>query len=268
MRRALPKIVTHHVSPQRDVPAPQLRIALVADLHACWPWMTTHHIGAIVDQTNALQVDLIVLLGDYAGHVWGSRPLNPADVTRELSRLKAPLGAHAIMGNHDWKDDAQARRSRQGPTHWHHAFDAAGLSCLHNRTVQIDVDGTSFTLAGLDSQRAFSNGLLKGFSGADDLPAIAPQLDPNQFTILLAHEPDIFPDLETHIDLTLCGHMHAGQISPFGRALVAPSKFGTRYAYGLYKSGTRQMVVSGGLGYSGPPLRIGAPPEITLVEIQ
>jgi hypothetical protein len=92
-------------------------------------------------------------------------------------------------------------------------------------------------------------------------------LDPGTLAILMAHEPDIFPDLEHPVDLVLSGHTHGGQVAPFGRALVVPSRHGTRDAYGLFRSGERQMIVSDGLGSTTLPLRLGRPPEIVLVDL-
>ncbi len=258
------QVATHRVASLRGVAVPRMRIAMVADLHACRPAMGARRIAAIVDRVNALAPDLICLLGDYAGHAWGNRTLRPAEVIPPLLRLSAPLGVVAVFGNHDWVDDGTARRGRSAETHWHRAFAAAGIETLVNAVRPLEAGGVGITLAGLDSQRA--HGRRPG-QGADDWPAVAGRIDPGRFTILLAHEPDIFADLPEHVDLTLAGHLHGGQIRLFGRAWVCPSRYGTRYDRGHFREGTRQMVVSQGLGCSGPPLRLGAPPEITLVEL-
>src|SRR5262245_4338224 len=81
----------------------QLKIAALADLHACEPWMDLDRIADIVDQTNALGADVIVMLGDYvAGMRKVSRFIPPAEWAPVLAGLKAPLGVHAVLGNHDW----------------------------------------------------------------------------------------------------------------------------------------------------------------------
>ena len=84
---------------------------------------------------------------------------------------------------------------------------------------------------------------------------------------LMAHEPDIFPEVPGRVALTLSGHTHGGQVRVFGYAPIVPSKFGTRYAYGHVVENARHLVVSGGLGCSGVPFRFGSPPEIVLVEL-
>ncbi len=259
------RVVTYRIAPRRDVAAPRIRIAVVADIHACRPIMDARRIGRIVDETNALGADLICLLGDYAGHAWLTWRLSPDEVVPQLCRLSAPLGVVAVMGNHDWKDDPAARKGRAPETLWHRAFRDAGLAMLNNDLRRIGAPGAAVTLAGIESQRA--HGRRPDRRRADDFETVARRLDPDRYTILLAHEPDIFPGLPDHVDLTLSGHLHGGQIRAFGRAWVAPSAYGTRFAMGHFAAGSKQMVVSAGLGCSGPPFRIGVPPEITLVEI-
>src|SRR5207249_6921659 len=92
-----------------------LRIAVVADLHACDPWMPLERIEAIVDRTNALNADLIVLLGDYvAGLHQVTRIIPSNEWARMLAGLKAPLGVHAVMGNHDYWDDRTVQQTGHG----------------------------------------------------------------------------------------------------------------------------------------------------------
>ncbi|NRB04376.1 MAG: metallophosphoesterase [Rhodobacteraceae bacterium] len=245
---------------------PKLRIAMVADLHACTRFMDEARVAQIVQQTQALNADLICLMGDYPGHLRFSKPLAPQVVARHLAELEAPMGVFAVFGNHDWHNDPVAKTARASRTKWHDAFEAAGLTTLVNTHVTLNANGVPLTLAGVDSQRAYHS-KFQPVLGADDLPAALTGSDPQTFAILLAHEPDLFPTLPGHVDLMLSGHMHGGQIRPFGRALYAPSRFGTRYAYGHYVERAQQLVVSGGLGYSSIPLRWGMPSELTLVEL-
>ena len=85
--------------------------------------------------------------------------------------------------------------------------------------------------------------------------------------ILMAHEPDIFPDVPDRVCLTLSGHTHGGQVRLFGWSPVVPSRYGNRYAYGAIQEGGRHLVVSGGIGCSIAPIRFGMPPEITVVDL-
>lgn len=255
-------ITRYRIAPRREVAAPRIRIAVLADLHACTPFMDEARIARIVDEVQALEADMICLLGDYAGHAWASKTLKPAQVAPLLARLTAPLGVHAVMGNHDWHDDPAAKRSRAASTIWHDALTEAGLPPLLNAARRMTVGGVAFTLAGLESQRAYSDD-----HGADDVAAALAGTDPGHFTILLAHEPDIFPTLPDQVDLTLSGHTHAGQIRLFGRPWVVPSHHGRRYAYGHHADGSKQLVVSAGVGNTGPPFRLFCPPELVLIEV-
>jgi predicted MPP superfamily phosphohydrolase len=102
----------------------------------------------------------------------------------------------------------------------------------------------------------------------DDLPGTLRQADSSDPVILLAHEPDIFPQVPDRVALTLCGHTHGGQIRiPLLWEHFVPSQYGTRYAYGHIVEEGRHMIVSGGLGTSAVPARLGVPPEILRVEI-
>jgi len=85
--------------------------------------------------------------------------------------------------------------------------------------------------------------------------------------VLMAHEPDIFPRVPDRVALTVCGHTHGGQVRLIGYAPIVPSKFGDRYVYGHIVEEGRNLVVSGGLGCSGLPLRFGSPPEIVMIEL-
>jgi len=245
-----------------------LRIAMVADLHAGVPTMGPERIAGIVSKANGLGADLILLMGDYrATHPYQSRKVPIEEAAPILAGLRAPLGVYAIMGNHDWRDDPAAQARGKGPTHSQSVLESHGIAVLANRAVRLDSPAGPFWLAGLDSQAAFSRRMVPDRPGADDLPGTLAQCTDAAPVLLAAHEPDIFPQVPLRVVLTLAGHTHGGQIRLLGWAPVVPSRYGSRYAYGHHTEEGRQMVVSGGLGCSGFPLRFGMPPEITLVEI-
>jgi predicted MPP superfamily phosphohydrolase len=263
----LARVTTYRIAPLRGVPVPRLRIAILSDLHANRPFMGPGVLRRLVAQTQGLEPDLVLLLGDYAGHVIGGRSLSPRDVTDALAPLDAPLGVFAVFGNHDWRNDPAPAPGRAIPTIWHRGFDDAGIRTLSNTVQRLEAQGVAFQLAGLESQRAFKFRRPRRVEGQDDLPAVMDAIDPSVFTLLMAHEPDIFPDLADCIDLTVSGHTHGGQIVPFGKPLIVPSRYGARYAYGAFTEGQKQMVVSGGLGNTTLPFRIGRPPEIVVLEL-
>jgi len=247
-----------------------LSIAVVADLHACEPWMNVARIEAIVAQTNALGADLIVLLGDFSsGHRLVTRRLEPAEWARPLAQLKAPLGVHAILGNHDWWDDRAVQAIRRGPPYGRGALEQAGIPVYENDVVRLSKDGRAFWLAGLGDQLAFwpvrrhYPGLRWGI---DDLAATLAKTKDAEPVILLAHEPDIMPRVPERVSLVLSGHTHGGQVRLFGFSPVVPSRYGNRFAYGHVREQT-DLIVSGGLGCSIAPVRLGVPPEILLVKV-
>ena len=106
-----------------------------------------------------------------------------------------------------------------------------------------------------------------GFTGLHDLGGTLAKVGDEAPVILLAHEPDIFPEVPDRVTLTLSGHTHGGQIRLFGYSPVVPSRFGNRYAYGHVVEGSRNLIVSGGLGFSIAPIRFGVRPEILAVDL-
>jgi uncharacterized protein len=119
-----------------------LKIAVVADLHACDPWMSLEHIEAIVDRTNALKADIIVMLGDYvAGHRHVTRYIPAREWAPVLAGLKAPLGVHAILGNHDWWEDKAVQREGRGLTVARRALEGVGIPVYENDAARLTKAG-------------------------------------------------------------------------------------------------------------------------------
>jgi len=256
------EVTRYRLSPPGWPAGLRLRIAVVADLHVGEPYMGLGRIRQIVDTANDLAPDLTVVLGDYhASHRFITRSVSPPDAAAALARLAAPLGRWAILGNHDYWAGAQV---------WRSALAAAGVPLLENRAVRLAHTGVAFWLAGLASMLALRIVLptgRRGFHGLHNLPATLRQVSDDAPVILLAHEPDIFPDVPARVALTLAGHTHGGQVRLFGYSPRVPSRFGNRFAYGHVVEDGRHMIVSGGLGISVLPVRLGVPPEILLVEL-
>ena len=128
-------------------------------------------------------------------------------------------------------------------------------------------------LAGLGDQWAFPRwlqppGVRRIHRGIDDLVSTLAMITDDAPLILMAHEPDIFARAPARIALTVSGHTHGGQVRLFGWSPVVPSRYGNRYAYGHIVENGRNLIVSAGLGVSSKmPLRLGAPPEIVLIEL-
>jgi uncharacterized protein len=235
----------------------RLSITVIADIHAGGPNMTVSHVRRMVDTANELKSDLVVLLGDYIATYRFVDVRMPNRIwAAELARLSAPLGTWAVLGNHDWWHDPAGIRT---------SLTAVGISVLENDAVLLGPEGARFWLAGLGDQRAYRLGHGR-FRGVDDLPRTLSQIRTGDPIVLLAHEPDIFAHLPERIALTLAGHTHGGQIRlPLIWPAFVPSKYGARYAYGHVVEDGRHLIVSGGLGTSFIPARLGMPPEVVQV---
>lgn len=249
----------------------KLRIVALADIHACRPWMTPERIASLVEEANALQPDLIVLLGDYVSRPrWISDWVDYSEWAPALAGLKAPLGVFAILGNHDWWEDLAAQKTGEGPTMARKALEGVGIPVLENDVVKLAKGGRGVWIAGLADQLALrprQGRTGDGFTGLDDLPGTLAKVNDDSPVILLAHEPDIFPKVPRRVALTLSGHTHGGQVRLFGYSPLVPSRYGNRYAYGHVVEGDRHLIVSGGLGMSILPIRFGVRPELLAIDL-
>lgn len=250
---------------------PKLRIVALADFHACEPWMTVPRIASICDAANAIQPDIILLLGDFvSGMRFVTGSVAPEAWSAELARLAAPLGVHAIQGNHDWWEDEAVQLAGGGETFAFRALRDAGIPVYENDSIRLEKDGKQFWLAGLSSQVALLPGERYGrrfMEGFDDLDGTLAKVTDDAPILLMAHEPDIFTQVPARVSVTLSGHTHGGQVRLFGYSPVVPSRYGNRFAYGHVIEDDRNLVVSGGLGCSIMPIRFGSPPEITIIEL-
>lgn len=217
---------------------------------------------------DSIGADLIAVMGDYiADHAFVTSAVPMAEVARAIASLRAPLGVFAVMGNHDWRADPGARQRMRGPTTYARQLVDAGVTVLENQAHRIEAAGHGLWVLGLGTQQVTRAGRKSAWHGVDDLPATLAGLTDDAPAILLAHEPDVFPSVPHRVALTIAGHTHGGQII-FGRwAPVVPSRFGARYAWGHICEDGRHLVVSGGLGCSGLPLRVGRRPEITVITL-
>lgn len=269
-------VVRYQVTPPGWPMRLKLRLAVLADLHVCEPFMSAARVRQIVARSNALAPDAVALLGDYVVSYRMARLARavPHEVWADtLAGLNAPLGVHAVLGNHDWWEEKELQRTRNVLPNAHTALEAAGIPVYQNDAVRLEKDGVPFWIAGLGDQWAYwlrHEGEARnksGYVGVDDLEGTLAKVTDDAPVILMAHEPDIFPDIPSRVALTLSGHTHGGQVRVLGYAPIVPSRFGQRYAYGHIVEEGRSLVVSGGLGCSGIPVRFGVPPEIVLIEL-
>jgi uncharacterized protein len=206
---------------------------------------------AATQRATASSPDLILLGGDFTDAHWlfGSK-LAPERIAERLEALRAPLGRLAVLGNHDWK--------AFGMRMWTALADA-GIPVLENDSTAIDAPGGCFHVAGLADVRYRRPDLHRALADIpDDEPVIA-----------LAHDPDLFPFMPARVALTVSGHTHGGQVAiPVVRRPFIPSRHGERFARGHIVEHGRHLFVGAGLGTSGLPVRLLAPPELILLELR
>src|SRR5882757_5912180 len=261
-------VTRYRLSPSQWPADFRLNIAVIADLHACDPWMSLERIHNIVERTNSLNADIIVMLGDYvAGHRKVTRFIPAGEWAPVLAGLKAPLGVHAILGNHDWWEDKTVQREGKGLTVARRALEASGIPVYENDAKRLSKGGRPFWLAGLGDQLAYMPA--RRFRpvrriGVDDLGATLSKVTDDAPLILMAHEPDVATRVSSRVSLQLSGHTHGGQVRLFGWSPVSVS--GPQLTYGYVRMNC-DVVVSGGLGCSIMPFRLGVPPEIVLVSL-
>ncbi len=215
------------------------RLVQLSDLHVS-AQIGGDFVREVVNQTNALKPDGIVITGDLVDG--GITELGPH--LESLRDLHAPEGVFAVTGNHEYIS---------GADEWVAYFATLGLRVLRNERISLQ----SFDLAGIDDDVGPS---WLPHHGPDLQKALADR-DRNRPVVLLAHRPTQLPHAAEHeVDLQLSGHTHGGQIKPLD-LLEAP------YVWGLYQLKKTILYVSAGTGYWGPPMRLGTRAEITLLEL-
>jgi predicted MPP superfamily phosphohydrolase len=227
-----------------------LRIAVISDIHVGGPFIDEQKLKLIVERTNQLQPDLIVLLGDYmSGNSWHGHRVEPEVFAPLLKNLHAPLGVYSILGNHDWWYDGEKVRA---------ALEQNGIKVLENETAEVKWRGSSFWLAGLADR----------WTRPQLINETIARIPPGQTIIALTHNPDIFPGLPQRVPLLLAGHTHGGQVNlPLIGRPIEPSEFGQRYAAGVVFENGHHLFVTTGIGTSIMPVRFRVTPEIVLLTI-
>jgi predicted MPP superfamily phosphohydrolase len=248
-----------------------LRIAQLSDIHI-GDYMPPHEIARAVDMANDLQPDISFVTGDFVSSVG-----DPLDVCiTELSRLRAPLGVWGCNGNHEIYAGVEEDAER--------LFREKGMRLLRAQSAVVEHNGARFNLLGVDYQRDHMT------SGEDAGPQsmlreIEPLVRRDMANILLSHNPNSFRRAaELGIELSLAGHTHGGQVKvEIVDHNVSPARLMTPFVAGLYhlpmnghggtatgSSGLQKaaLYVNRGLGTIGFPVRLGVPPEITLLTLR
>ncbi len=230
------------------------RICQLSDIHI-GPFMPVEEIRKYAAIANAQKADLIVLTGDFVTF----DPNTQGAVVEALSGLRAPFGVYGCLGNHDAWAGVEDSITQ--------LFQRAGVRILRGVNTPIASNGESFNLIGVDFQSPHRFGPSPAV--AHLLGNIERLIDRDRVNILLSHNPDTFGRAaELGIDLSLAGHTHGGQAAlEFISPEIAPSRLVTPYVAGLFQKPGSQLYVNRGIGTIFVPIRLGAPPEITVYKL-
>lgn len=243
---------TRHVEvtmPRLGVGLEGLRVVMITDTHF-GPLNRARWSAAVADRVNELDADVLCHVGDIADGT-ADRRENQA---RPLASMRARLARVYVTGNHEYISEAQG---------WLDYMRGIGWDALHNRHIVVERGGDRLVVAGVDDATAERSGV--DGHGAN-LEAALSDSDPALPILLLAHQPKQVPQaVEAGIDLQVSGHTHGGQIWPFNFLV----RLDQPVVQGLSKHSERtQLYTSRGTGFWGPPFRVFAPSEITVLTLR
>jgi hypothetical protein len=236
-----------------------MRIAQISDIHY-FEWTETFFLHEVVDHINSLKPDMVVLTGDFVTYGpirWPSQDAHKRFALRHMPACASILGGiqcplrYATLGNHDMM---------VGGRYIYGDLENQGLPVLRNKAIPLERNGQHLWLVGLGSACA---------ADADPDRAIPESaVRDKEAMIVLAHEPDILPEIAKYgPGLMLSGHTHGGQVRiPFLPPAFLP-EYGKKYVEGWFRYGSTQLYVNRGIGTIGVPLRVNCPPEITLLTL-
>jgi uncharacterized protein len=227
-----------------------MRIVQMCDMHV-GGLLGKSFVEQVVHTTNQLAPDVIAIVGDL---VDGSiEQLRPA--LAPMAGLRARYGAFFVTGNHEYYSASTARA-------WMDEIDRMGIRVLRNQRVPVGTTEAGFDVAGVPDHGA---GRFANDGPAENVAEAMAGRDPSRAVVLLAHQPVAIHEAARHgVDLQLSGHTHGGQIWPWG-ALV---RLQQPFVRGLNRLQDTQIYVSCGTGFWGPPMRLGAPAEITEIVLR
>jgi uncharacterized protein len=239
------RVVRHRVRcPGWPVGAGELRIGFVSDLHA-GPTTHSSQIDEALTHLARERPDVLLLGGDY---VFLSEP-PLAVIERAVGRVRAPLGAYGVMGNHDlWGDDRAITAT----------LERAGARVLVNESVSLGAPFEHVSIAGLDDPWTGERDAGRAFVGAP------------RVRVLLMHAPEGLALVgDRPFDVAVCGHTHGGHVAlPGGVPVIVPGPLSRRYAHGRHAiAGGRTLLVSRGVGNTESPVRVNADPDVMLVTL-
>jgi len=232
------------------------RIVQLSDIHI-GPFMPADEIRKYVRIANELKPDLVALTGDFV--TWD--PSTQHAVVNALTGLRAPFGIFGCLGNHEAWSHTEDSITRM--------FQQVGIRMLRQERVPITANGEFLNLIGVDFKTTRHMGPGSETFVRAYLEGVGNLVAPDTVNILMSHNPDTFDRAaELSIDLSLAGHTHGGQVAlEFVSPEIAPSRLVTPYVAGWFQKPGGQLYVNRGIGTIGVPIRVGAPPEITVYEL-
>ncbi len=222
-----------------------LKIAVLSDFHIGRLGIDERQLQKIVDKTNEQNPDLILLLGDYDSLGIYYSKTKPENISNILSQFKAKYGVYTVLGNHDYDKKMPIKP----------IIERTDIKLLEDNSVTLNIDSKPLILYGVrDFWHYDFNENFINKNNSDS-------------SILLTHNPDIFPLLHKNISLTLAGHTHGGQIYlPFLGGMFCSSVYEQRYIKGYIVENNKHLFVSSGIGNIGPA-RFGNLPEIVILNL-
>ena len=223
-----------------------IKIVFASDFHIK-PYQKKK-LDRIVTLINSQNPDIVLSVGDFvAGHFHHSA-LDINDIAQSLSKIKSKYGFYTTLGNHDgWYGTETVKN----------ALFKNNITVLSNENVSIKFNNKTLYISGVEDL----------MTGRPDInKALENTKNP---VILLTHTPDIFPQVPKHVNLTLAGHTHGGQVRlPFIGAIFTASDYGEKYIKGYIEEDTKKMFVTRGIGVSILPFRFNCVPEINVIEFE
>jgi uncharacterized protein len=251
--------VQEHTTSLQNLPSNlrNLKVVFLSDIHQNL-WNSQSRTDGVIKTVNSLGADLVLLGGDYAADADGA-----VEFFEHLPLIQARLGAFGVLGNSDRNEssaDLQALTQ---------AMRDAGVTPLVNEVVSIKVGQSALYIAGIDDL----------MNGHPDVGGVAAQVSADDFVILVGHNPDLLTDAvkaedidgKSHwFDLALFGHTHGGQITLFGKPLLAgfSPKASPRYLSGWITENRAEILISNGVGTIIIPMRLFAPAQIHLIRLR
>jgi hypothetical protein len=223
-----------------------LRIVQITDIHLS-PFLSEREFATAIDMANETRANIALVTGDLI-----TRHGDPLDAClHQLARLRADAGVLGCLGNHEIYARAEDYVTAQGRR--------IGIEFLRHQAKQLRFGNAVINFAGVDYQKMHARYL----EGAEQL------IVPGALNVMLSHNPDVFPVAAAQgYDLTIAGHTHGGQVNiEILHEDVNVARFFTPFVQGLYRRNNSSVYVSNGLGTIGVPVRLGAPPEVSVLRL-